>query len=79
MEDNKNEPQEMVQDKDERSSDEVRLMSEDEYHLASLGYKQVLVRGLSIFENWAATFTTMNFVSGMPVLVSLSFEQRDFT
>jgi hypothetical protein len=41
----------MVQDKDERSSDEVKLMSEDEFQLASLGYKQVLVRGLSIFEN----------------------------
>jgi hypothetical protein len=51
MVDNKKEPQEMVQDKDERASDEVKLMSEDAYHLASLGYKQVLVRGFSIFES----------------------------
>jgi len=43
-------------------------MSKNEYHLATLGCRQVLVRGLGIFENWAATFTTMNFVSGLPVL-----------
>lgn len=27
-----------------------------------------LFRGLGLFENWAATFTSMNFVSGIPVL-----------
>jgi len=45
-----------------------RLMSPDEYHLGTLGYRQVFVRGLGMFENWAATFTTMNFVSGIPSL-----------
>jgi len=43
-------------------------MTRDEYHLASLGYKQSFVRSLGILESWAATFTTMNFVSGLPIL-----------
>jgi len=43
-------------------------MTKDEYHLASLGYKQVFSRGLGMVENWAATFTTMNFVNGLPIL-----------
>ncbi|KAF2095068.1 amino acid transporter [Rhizodiscina lignyota] len=43
-------------------------MSKDEHRLAQLGYKQVFIRSFGMFENWAATFTTMNFVSGMPVL-----------
>ncbi|WPG99988.1 Hypothetical protein R9X50_00281200 [Acrodontium crateriforme] len=43
-------------------------MSRDEHQLATLGYKQVFIRSFGLFENWAATFTTMNFVSGMPVL-----------
>ena len=67
---------------------EVKEMTKDEHHLATLGYKQVFVRSFGLFENWAATFvrpvhvkliqhvetltpgqqTTMNFVSGMPVL-----------
>ncbi|KJZ75328.1 hypothetical protein HIM_05254 [Hirsutella minnesotensis 3608] len=42
--------------------------SRDEQLLARLGYKQELNRGLGLFENWAATFACMNFVSGMPVL-----------
>jgi hypothetical protein len=33
------------------------IMSADEAHLASLGYKQEFFRTLGIFENWAATFT----------------------
>ena len=28
--------------------------------------------GLGLFENWTATFTTMNFVSGMPILLGFS-------
>jgi amino acid transporter len=44
-------------------------MTKDEYHLATLGYSQVLVRGLGLFENWAAT---MNFVSGMPILLGFA-------
>lgn len=44
-------------------------MTKDEYHLATLGYRQVLVRGLGLFENWAAT---MNFVSGMPILLGFA-------
>ncbi|RDW67018.1 amino acid or gaba permease [Coleophoma crateriformis] len=43
-------------------------MTQDEFHLASLGYKQEFFRSLGLFENWAATFTSMNFVSGIPVL-----------
>jgi hypothetical protein len=56
----------------ERSRNQIRLMSKDEYHLATLGYRQVLVCGLGMFENWAATFTTMNFVSGMPILLGFA-------
>lgn len=50
------------------SGDRRPGMTKDEYHLATLGYKQSFTRGLGLFENWAATFTTMNFVSGLPVL-----------
>ncbi|RFU24990.1 hypothetical protein B7463_g11350, partial [Scytalidium lignicola] len=46
----------------------TQAMSEDEQLLARLGYKQELNRGLGLFENWAATFSCMNFVSGMPIL-----------
>jgi hypothetical protein len=34
-----------------------------------LDYRQVFVRGLGLFENWAAT---MNFVSGMPILLGFA-------
>ena len=44
------------------------VLSHDEYHLATLGYKQEFVRCLGFFESWAATFSTMNFISGIPVL-----------
>src|ERR1700761_4131469 len=44
------------------------LLTHDEYHLATLGYKQEFFRSLGFFESWAATFTSMNFVSGIPVL-----------
>lgn len=40
-----------------------KTMTKDEHHLASLGYRQAFIRSLSIVETWAATFTTMNFVS----------------
>lgn len=43
-------------------------MDKDEYHLAMLGHKQQFFRGLGMFQNWAATFTAMNYVSGIPVL-----------
>ncbi|KAL9583699.1 MAG: hypothetical protein Q9203_004967 [Teloschistes exilis] len=43
-------------------------MSTDEGVLARMGYEQELNRGLGLFENWAATFACMNFVSGMPIL-----------
>ncbi|KAI7478550.1 hypothetical protein KC351_g8116 [Hortaea werneckii] len=46
----------------------TRKMTKDEHHLATLGYKQVFIRSFGMFEDWAATFTTMNFVSGLPVL-----------
>lgn len=35
-------------------------LNEDEAHLASLGYKQEFHRHLGMFENWAATFSSMN-------------------
>lgn len=44
------------------------VLSADEYHLATLGYKQVFTRAFGLFESWAATFSTMNFISGIPVL-----------
>ncbi|OIW22820.1 amino acid or gaba permease [Coniochaeta ligniaria NRRL 30616] len=47
---------------------EVLKLSRDEQHLADLGYKQEFFRHLGLFENWAATFTSMNFISGIPVL-----------
>ncbi|KAH8892570.1 amino acid or gaba permease [Thozetella sp. PMI_491] len=43
-------------------------LSRDEQKLAELGYKQEFLRHLGLFENWAATFSTMNFISGIPVL-----------
>jgi hypothetical protein len=51
--------------KDDSSQDVSPVeMSKDEHHLATLGYRQVFIRSFGLFENWAATFTTMNFVSG---------------
>ncbi|KAI9737559.1 MAG: hypothetical protein M1834_009714 [Cirrosporium novae-zelandiae] len=47
---------------------EGKVFTQDEYHLASLGYKQEFFRHLGLFENWAATFSSMNFISGIPVL-----------
>lgn len=44
------------------------VLTHDEYHLATLGYRQEFHRSLGFFESWAATFSTMNFVSGIPVL-----------
>ena len=46
----------------------THVFTHDEYHLATLGYKQEFYRSLGFFESWAATFTSMNFVSGIPVL-----------
>ena len=46
----------------------THFFTHDEYHLATLGYKQEFYRSLGFFESWAATFTSMNFVSGIPVL-----------
>jgi hypothetical protein len=42
------------------------VLTHDEYHLATLGYNQEFFRSLGFFESWAATFTSMNFVSGIP-------------
>lgn len=55
---------------DERSRDQgsAVVFSRDEYQLATLGYKQEFLRTLGLFESWAATFSTMNFVSGIPGL-----------
>ena len=64
--------QDSLQDADSDNASDKQLLTKDEYHLATLGYRQVLKRGLGMFENWAATFTTMNFVSGMPVLLGFA-------
>ncbi|KAK2605616.1 hypothetical protein N8I77_008442 [Diaporthe amygdali] len=50
------------------SAGETMVLSKDEQHLAKLGYKQEFFRHLGLFENWSATYITMNFVSGLPVL-----------
>ena len=50
------------------SKDVGVVLTHDEYHLATLGYKQEFIRSLGFFESWAATFTSMNFISGIPVL-----------
>ena len=47
---------------------EKRILTHDEYHLATLGYRQEFLRSLGFFESWAAVLTSMNFVSGIPVL-----------
>lgn len=47
------------------------ILTDDPYHLATLGYKQEFFRSLGFFESWAATFTSMNFVSGIPVLLGV--------
>jgi hypothetical protein len=44
------------------------VLTHDEYHLATLGYKQEFTRSLGLFESLASTFTSMNFISGIPVL-----------
>jgi len=31
---------------------EKNALTQDEYHLAKLGYKQEFFRGLGLFENW---------------------------
>jgi hypothetical protein len=51
-----------------RLSPEGHVLTHDEYHLATLGYKQEFLRSLGFFESWPATFTSMNFASGIPVL-----------
>jgi hypothetical protein len=38
-------------------------MTHDEYHLATLGYKQTFLRGLGMFENWAAVFTVRRAIT----------------
>jgi hypothetical protein len=40
----------------------------NEYHLATLSYKQEFSRSLEFFESWATTFTNTNFVPSIPVL-----------
>ena len=54
--------------KETAPSDVGVVLTHDEYHLATLGYKQEFHRSLGFFESWAATFTSMNFISGIPVL-----------
>lgn len=51
---------------------EKGVLSQDEYHLAKLGYKQEFFRNLGLFENWAATFTVSELV------VYSKFQTYDF-
>lgn len=48
--------------------EEGTMLNSDELRLAQLGYKQEFYRKLGFFESWAATFSSMNFISGIPVL-----------
>jgi amino acid transporter len=50
------------------ATDAGLVLTHDEYQLATLGYKQEFIRSLGLFESWAATFSSMNFISGIPVL-----------
>lgn len=52
--------------------EEGAILDQDELRLAQLGYKQEFYRKLGFFENWAATFTSMNFISGIPVLFAFA-------
>lgn len=36
----------------------VLEMTEDEHHLARLGYRQTFIRAFGMFESWAATFVS---------------------
>ena len=51
-----------------------QVLTHDEYHLATLGYKQEFIRSLGFFESWAATFSTMNFISGIVSFCLLGLE-----
>ncbi|KAH6718405.1 amino acid or gaba permease [Leptodontidium sp. MPI-SDFR-AT-0119] len=66
--DNKIEPVARSGEDDSIVEETKNVFTSDEYALAKLGYKQEFFRGLGLFENWAATFTSMNFISGIPVL-----------
>ena len=61
-------PSDAVSVKNGTTTDAGLVLTHDEYHLATLGYKQEFLRSLGFFESWAATFTSMNFISGIPVL-----------
>jgi hypothetical protein len=45
-----------------------QVLSSDEYHLATLSYKQEFLRSLDLFEPWAATFASMNSLPSILVL-----------
>ncbi|KAF7549496.1 hypothetical protein G7046_g8330 [Stylonectria norvegica] len=71
MENKNKDPMSISQSHDDEAPSEFpskTVISNDEYQLAHLGYKQEFFRTLGLFENWAATFTTMNFVSGIPMM-----------
>ncbi|KAI9000136.1 amino acid or gaba permease [Hyaloraphidium curvatum] len=46
----------------------AQTVDKDELQLAKLGYKQEFHRGLGVFENFAASFSTIAFVLGLPSL-----------
>jgi hypothetical protein len=45
---------------DGSTAGQTTVLSADEFHLATLGYRQEFRRTLGFFESWAATLTTMN-------------------
>ena len=49
-------PVEVEESKADPTIVEVKEMSKDEHLLATLGYRQVFIRSMGLFENWAATF-----------------------
>ena len=63
-------PSDTTSIKEDNVSTGGHVLSDNEYHLATLGYKQEFLWSLGLFESWAATFTSMNFVSGILVLFS---------
>jgi hypothetical protein len=51
-EENKIEPKPEVVTSEPEEGSTKQLFTKDEYHLATLGYKQEFFRSLGLFENW---------------------------
>lgn len=57
-------------------NEEKRKLCEVKYTatLTDNGHRTEFFRHLGFFENWSATYISMNFVSGMPVLFGFAME-----